>query len=388
MITRCYVNNFKSLMNFSITLNNMNVIIGKNFTGKSSFLQALDFVFGSARDDFNIWLERRGLRVESIKSKFGNSNKMTFINEFEIEDETGDCYKLEWTLEVNAVIAKKELSLLSEKIVSDNGDELLKYNKSELALYVMGEDMVGNFSNSGLVFKSSTLKNLRDVKGIDYRLNLLISEIDKFKSFDMLTPENMRLSSRGTSDVIEASGKNLPAFIKKMNPEQKMHFLDKVHWLLNGKISEVGTETKGQPGWTQIIVDENYDGRNIKINSKEMSDGMIRLLAFVAITEMTSKGSIFMLDEIENGINSEYAEKVMRLLNNTCREKNVQMVITTHSTVMMDYVDPDSLIMIYRKKDGTSKAIKLLDNQTFKEKAEYMYPGEIILNNDIEKDEE
>ena len=36
MITRCYVNIFKSLMNFSITLNNMNVIIGKNFTGKSS----------------------------------------------------------------------------------------------------------------------------------------------------------------------------------------------------------------------------------------------------------------------------------------------------------------------------------------------------------------
>ncbi len=388
MITRGYVNNFKSLMDFSITLNNMNVIIGKNFTGKSSFLQAMDFVFGSARDDFNIWLERRGLRVESIKSKFGNSNKMTFINEFEIEDENGNCHKLEWTLEVNAVIAKKELSLLSEKIVSDNGDELLKYNKSELALYVMGEDMVGNFSNSGLVFKSSTLKNLRDVKGIDYRLNLFISEIDKFKSFDMLTPENMRLSSRGTSDVIEANGRNLPAFIKKMNPEQKMNFSDKVHWLLNGKISEVGTETKGQPGWTQIIVDENYDGRNIKINSKEMSDGMIRLLAFVAITEMTSKGSIFMLDEIENGINSEYAEKVMRLLNNTCREKNVQMVITTHSTVMMDYVDPDSLIMIYRKKDGTSKAIKLLDNQTFKEKAEYMYPGEIILNNDIEKVEE
>ena len=44
MIKTFNVDNFKSLNNLSINLQPMTVIVGNNATGKSSILQAIDFV--------------------------------------------------------------------------------------------------------------------------------------------------------------------------------------------------------------------------------------------------------------------------------------------------------------------------------------------------------
>ena len=56
----------------------MSVIIGNNATGKSSVLQAIDFLCGSVKEDFGIMLERRNWTADNIKSKLINSNKNTF----------------------------------------------------------------------------------------------------------------------------------------------------------------------------------------------------------------------------------------------------------------------------------------------------------------------
>ena len=58
MIKTFNVDNFKSLNNLSINLQPMTVIVGNNATGKSSILQAIDFVCGCVNDDFSVLLER------------------------------------------------------------------------------------------------------------------------------------------------------------------------------------------------------------------------------------------------------------------------------------------------------------------------------------------
>ncbi|WP_026664620.1 AAA family ATPase [Butyrivibrio sp. FC2001] len=386
MITGIHIENFKSLVDVSLDFNDLTVLIGKNFTGKSSVLQAIDFICSSTKDDFGIWLERRGWRVESVKSKLGNSNRLYFDVHFMLPDSEGKQHIIEWNLVAIAYTTKNEITLFSERVVADD-EILLEYSSSGNYVKVAVNKNPQNVQNwFGLKLSSSILKNLRNTDDVDYRLELLIDQLDKIKSFELLTPENMRLSSRGISNTIEANGKNLPSVIKRMNTEQKNRFMDKVRWLLDSQITDVSTETKGQPGWTQINAEEQFGNATVKINSKEMSDGMIRLLAFVAISEISVPGAVFMLDEIENGINSEYAEKLIRLLSNTCKEKHMQMIITTHSTVIMDYVDPEDMILIYRKKDGFTASERVLNNEKFRQKMEYMYPGEIILNTDMEKE--
>jgi predicted ATP-dependent endonuclease of OLD family len=62
------------------------------------------------------------------------------------------------------------------------------------------------------------------------------------------------------------------------------------------------------------------------------------------------------------------------------KQKKIQIILTTHSTLFMDYFAPESILMLKRNKSGGTIAEKVFDNEELKQQLEYMYPGEIILN--------
>ena len=196
----------------------------------------------------------------------------------------------------------------------------------------------------------------------------------------MLSPNEMRLSSRGAKESIGMSGKNLPSFIKQMTDEQKASFMNKLTRLFGDRISDIDVEIPGRPGWMQIVSTEKYEGKSIKISSKEMSDGMLRLLALAAISEIKSSNATMLLDEIENGGNTNYAEQLLEILKEMYAAKKHQLILTTHSTVFMDYIDAEDIVFLYRDNNGYTKAARLFENEAMKAKLEYMYPGEILLN--------
>ena len=72
---------------------------------------------------------------------------------------------------------------------------------------------------------------------IDYRIKYFIDFLENSLSFEMLSPNEMRLSSRGAKESIGMSGKNLPSFIKQMTDEQKASFMNKLSALRNMRIS-------------------------------------------------------------------------------------------------------------------------------------------------------
>ena len=269
----------------------------------------------------------------------------------------------------------------SEKLVV-NEDILLEYKQGKKYFVSLDSSFAdAEFALSNVFrFKSSVMKNLRKSKDLDKRLVAFMDLIDNTMSFELLTPEKMRLSSRGTPDIIEASGKNLPSFIKKMSPAQKESFMKKIKWIMNGRIDDIDAETKGQPGWTQIKIEEKYIERNIFISSKEMSDGVLRLIAFVAISEIQTSKAVYLLDEIENGINMAYVEKLTKLFSDMVANTKSQVILTTHSTFFMDYFDPESILLLYRTETGETCTDKPFDNADLREQLEYMFPGEIILN--------
>ena len=73
MIKKIFIDNFKSLNDFTIELKPLTVIVGNNAMGKSSILQAVSFLANCTVDDFRIILERRNWSVNNIKSRVGNS---------------------------------------------------------------------------------------------------------------------------------------------------------------------------------------------------------------------------------------------------------------------------------------------------------------------------
>lgn len=56
-----------------------------------------------------------------------------------------------------------------------------------------------------------------------------------------------------------------------------------------------------------------------------MSDGMLRLLALAAISEIKSSNATMLLDEIENGVNTNYAEQLLEILKEMYAAKKLSL---------------------------------------------------------------
>ena len=379
MIKTFNVDNFKSLNNLSINLQPMTVIVGNNATGKSSILQAIDFVCGCVNDDFSVLLERRGWTVDNIRSKFIRSGtaRISFGVEVVLEEPVNTTLK--WGMVLQPNVAKNQLHLVSEEIVDLDTKETLVQYKASAGGWIKGDkeelSIMPNF-----VITSSCLKVIQHLHGVDSRLNRLVDFFDNSESFEMLAPDNMRLSSRGVVKNIGETGKNLPSFIRQMSAEQKNNFMSKLKRIMGARISDVSASVKGKPGWTLINVKEHYDTGDVEFSSKEISDGILRVLAFIAISEIEPANAIFLLDEVENGINSDYAEAMIDVLSEIYEESRHQLVLTTHSTVFLDYVKPEQIVLLYREQNGSTRADNLFDSKEIRDKLEYMYPGEILLN--------
>lgn len=87
-----------------------------------------------------------------------------------------------------------------------------------------------------------------------------------------------------------------------------------------------------------------------------------------------------MLDEVEDGINANNINDVLDTLRQYAEYSHQQIILTTHSTVLLDYVEPESIRCLYRREDGCAECVDFLNLKDAKEKLSYLYPGEIILN--------
>ena len=95
---------------------------------------------------------------------------------------------------------------------------------------------------------------------------------------------------------------------------------------------------------------------------------MLRLLALAAISEIKSSNATMLLDEIENGVNTNYAEQLLEILKEMYAAKKHQLILTTHSTVFMDYIDAEDIVFLYRDNNGYTKAARLFENEAMKAK--------------------
>lgn len=381
MIKALEVDNFKSLVNFLIDFHENNIIVGNNATGKSSVLQAIDFLCNSVREDFGIILERRGWKIDNIKSKLTSpqNSRIRFKMSLALEVE-GQAKNFIWKMILNVNKGKNVILLHSESVIVE-GETVLFYGYGkEGFLKYKDEHQVSTPLPKAMVLSSSVMKTVKESEEISEELKALIQFLEKSNSFELLSPDQMRLSSRGNTETIGMSGKDLPSFIKTMNDGQKTSFMKKIREILGDRIQEVNAETKGKPGWTQINIKEKFGNHCMTVTSKEMSDGMLRLLAFIAISEIQSSEAVMLLDEVENGINADYAESLIKIMLRMYSEKRHQLIMTTHSTVFLDYIDAKDIIFLYRDNEGRTKAVHLLEDDYFKEKLEYMWPGEIFLN--------
>ncbi|GEM_PF-1493373 len=95
------------------------------------------------------------------------------------------------------------------------------------------------------------------------------------------------------------------------------------------------------------------------IPATDISDGTLRLLAFLTAIYAVEQPTILCFEEPENGVHPWLLHKIVELLNLVATEgiagQPVQVLITTHSPVLLNYVKPEQVRAVELDKEGKTQ---------------------------------
>jgi predicted ATPase len=368
MIHSVQFSNFKSLVDLYFRLPKFTVLVGMNGAGKTTILQALDFLSQTMKGDIDDWLEARNWTAADLGSKLTNSSNISLAAEVDgLVD--GATPTLAWSATFN----RKELACLSEMGFVPGGGHHF-YSLKGRRFKINGQDSQSvTFSYQG-----SLLSQLRENE-LTPMTRQLRDALRAVRSLELLSPHLMRQRTRGSAGDVGAGGEQLSAFLYSIKGEEKSALIDLLKTFYPHVVDFKSTPTKG--GWKRLSIVENYNGKNIESEVRHINDGLLRILAMLAQT--MADQSTLLFDEVENGVNPEIVGRLVSLLANA----NQQIVVTTHSPMILNYLDDDvarkSVLFVYKTPDGYTRVKPFFEIPGIEEKLSIMGAGEAFVDTDL-----
>ena len=384
------IDNFKNFDDFSMEFSPLTVIVGNNSVGKSSLLQAIAFLKYACTASVEEYLKDRAVKVEDLTSK--GLTKVKKIMSFAVSFETVN-KSIFWEITFltdktnNRIVLRSETVSYLEKgsevkqTVLDfkNGKGIRNRRAEEV-----GKPMESESIFSG-VFQSSLLKFIdeRSEEKLYPEMCLIKRFFENTEPLDLLTPRNMRKTVRGKERVLGISGEKLPALIQQLTGNEKKKLVASLEKVLPN-LKEIDSVT-GRAGWTHLETREDFQNRQIKVPASGISDGTLRLMALFSLSFLNKSHGMILLDEVEDGINVANIQLFVEYLHKYIEQQEEQVVVTTHSSVVMDYVEPSEIRYFYRDEKGFTRCKNFMDIPNAKKQLDFLYPGEIILNSSEEE---
>jgi len=379
MLTRFEIDNFKSLVGFSLPLARFNCLIGLNGAGKTTVLQALDFAAHVMSGEVQAWLDARGWTATDLTSRLSNGkSNIELALELQINglnlrwEATFNRSRLACTRESIVALSYSLNAIVDNSLVLSLPGRLdtlpplfeLRAGKYRQYKQLQNQPQENQWQDIPFIYQGTLLSQLKDNQ-LSPLLRALRERIKAIRSLDLLSPEQLRHKTKLSElrDDIGSGGQQLGAF--------KIH----TSVLRGGAIklelheSYQATAQDGQESWlAQDMVTE----------ARHINDGMLRLLAILA--QQFSPYEFVLFDEIENGVNPEITEALVDALVSSPK----QLLVTTHSPLVLNYLQDDiarqSVLLIYKRPDGISRAIRLFDEPMAAERLECLAPGETMLD--------
>lgn len=379
MIREIEINNFKSFCAFKCKLAPYTLIAGDNGAGKSSFLQALTFLKYACTTTAADYLKDRDLEVGDIFSSL--APKGSKIVSFGVVFDFGEEEDVRWDVTFATERTKNKISLRSEHVMGvSSHTTYLQFGPEKKLRW--SESTQKNVELPAGEYDSSLIKFIGSQMGAEFpHLYAVKRYFENMEVLDLLDPRQMRGSSRGHERALGSSGKNLPSLIKTLSDEEKGRLVERLGGVLPSLFG-IENVVSQRAGWTKIETRERFAGRPepIKVPSNDISDGTLRLIALFSIPELQHEGGAVLLDEVEDGINARNIEAVYDLLQRHQQTSGQQVIMTTHSSILLDYADAEGILCFYRDEDGRTRACGMADSALMREKLEYLYPGEALLS--------
>ena len=367
MIKSVRVVNFKSLAAVTIPLGHFNCLVGMNGSGKSTVLQALDFLSQLMRGDVQGWLGQRGWSAADLNCKLRKERNITFNVSFS----TSSGAVLTWI----GVFNRSDLRCSHESAYLGDGKSASTLLRLSGQTYAW-EGKEGQ--NIAFEYQGSILSALKDSE-LPAPLLEFRDALRRVRSLELLSPEKLRKSARVSEHDIGAGGEKLSAYLDNIKGERKdklVKLLQKFYpALVDFKI------TSQKSGWKKLSVFEQFGTQNLETEALHLNDGLLRILA--VLTQADADRSLLLLDELENGINQEIVETLV----DTLLQSPQQLLVTTHSPLLLNYL-PDEVAreavqFLYKTPQGETRCRSFFSLPRMVAKLEAMGPGDVFVDTDL-----
>lgn len=367
MIKSIRVVNFKSLAAVTIPLGHFNCLVGMNGAGKSTVLQAFDFLSQLMRGDVQGWLDRRGWTAADLKCKLRAELNITFNVSFAIA--AGG------TLTWMGVLNRSDLRCTQESVQLVDGNAvttLLRLNGQTYALDGKEGQPIA------FEYQGSILSALKDSE-VPAALLEFRDALRSVRSLELLSPDKLRKSARVSEHDIGPGGERLSAYLDNIKGDRKTKLVELLQKFYPALVDYKITSQKS--GWKKLSVFEQYGSQKLETEALHLNDGLLRILA--VLTQADADRSLLLLDELENGINQEIVETLVDTLLHSPK----QMLVTTHSPLLLNYLPDDvarkAVQFLYKTPQGETRCRSFFSIPRMAAKLDAMGPGDAFVDTDL-----
>ena len=373
MITRVAIKGYKSFKDVALDLGALTVVIGPNASGKSNLLDAIGLLSrmvtgGTIRSAFD---EHRGNPIEAFFVPPGgldallSSDVLAFSLGVEVDLSDSTVTTVERLIRdmreglpagarARRVVERRMRYDLTIEFLTSTG--MLRVRDERLvALRRDGEERQGRNPFLERVGDRLHLRMEGQAHPIYHDIGLdhtILStplypphypHITAFKEelrhwrFYYLDPSVMRLESALREiDALGYDGRDLAGYYHGLRIRNGAQFENLARTLKRVVPAADGVRTTVTPGG---LVRLDLVEANTDYSSRVISDGTLRVLGLLAMLAPGGPSTTIGFEEPENGVHPRRLQIVARLLDNAAHGHGKQLIVTTHSSRLPDYVE-------------------------------------------------
>ena len=408
MIHKITLENFFSFKEKTeIELNpNVNVLVGINGSGKSNFIRAIkllhDSVIGAGFE--NVFLKDWGgfdsvanfntKQADFIKIKYEfdknaikravNNQGYDFgknpIYEITIHRSGGTSYYLEEYIyqEPNKRENIEPFIYLQMK----NGEGVISTKEGEKQRVHFQKYP---YKRNGISFKTEELV-LRQISDPNryfplYTLKSAIEETVVYNYFDTTLNSKIRQPKDfETKEKLLANGENLTQILNRLKNNHTLEYNEVQELIkkINPHFIEISFNFFGS------LLYLTFEEKNLSktVGVRHISDGSLRYLLLLTIFLNPENGQLLCIDEPEIGLHPDMTNTIAKLITNASFKNNTQIIIATHSALLLNSFDLEDLL-IFEKNNNNSSIVLKKTEADFEDWGDDFLVGQMWLNGEL-----
>jgi predicted ATPase len=351
MIKRLYIDNFKSLVNFELNVQELTLLLGPNGVGKTS---VLDVVFAVRQLLSGIAkITDRGVFPTSTLTRW--QKRTVQVLELDVTLGGNDYrYRLEIEHDPTNRRARVELEQLEL-----GGAPLFRFRHGEVQLYrdnhSAGPTFSADWSESALARIPPRNDNTHLTRFLDFMRKVIVCGI---------YPASFAAESATEDAVLERDAHNFASWYRHLLLERQdlvPEFTKALQEVIDGfriiRMEKVGLST-----WALMVMFDQY-GEKYELRLDEISDGQRALLALYSLVRLAAgQGYTLFLDEPDNYVALAEIQPWLIELADACGGSVPQAVLCSHHPELIDYLGGDRGVLLERESSGVTRAKELAEN--------------------------